>query len=118
MCGGQEMLKEAIAEIVAANEQVQILALCTKAELDKLKDKAKLKEVEDAGKALGKTAVDGELKGQESNSPSKATIRAGKYLGEGLIIGLKNISNKVYGEGQKLGKRTASSLSDILFINT
>lgn len=32
------MLKEAIAEIVAANEQVQILALCTKAELDKLTD--------------------------------------------------------------------------------
>lgn len=48
MCGGQEMLKEAIADIVAANEQVQILALCTKAELDKLKDIRLMVNTEDA----------------------------------------------------------------------
>lgn len=41
------MLKEVIAEVMAANEQVQILALCTKEELDKLAELRPLVNFED-----------------------------------------------------------------------
>ena len=65
-----------------------------------------------AAYALGQKAVEGEMDGQESESPSKATIRAGKWLGEGLIIGIADISRKVYNAGSNLGKTATGTISD------
>lgn len=62
--------------------------------------------------SLGKAAVAGEKKGQQSNSPSKATTKAGKWLGEGLIIGMHYMRRAVKHAGNKLGSTAASSVSD------
>ena len=74
----------------------------------------KRNEVYNAAYSLGELAVQGELDGQESQSPSKATKRAGKWLGEGLVIGIKNMSSKVYGAGQEMGKEATNSISGAL----
>lgn len=63
---------------------------------------------------LGKEAVRGEKNGQESKSPSKATRRAGRWLGEGLIIGMNEMSSKVYKAGSKTGMNAAESIREAL----
>lgn len=64
-----------------------------------------------AGKALGKEAVRGEKEGQDSNSPSKLTFQAGKWLGEGLINGIEAMSKKVYNAGHSLGDMAANTMT-------
>lgn len=46
-----------------------------------------------------KKAVAGEKAGQQSHSPSKATRKAGRWLGEGLVIGIKEMASSVYQAG-------------------
>jgi hypothetical protein len=65
-----------------------------------------------AGYALGQAAVQGELDGQQSESPSKAAIQAGKWIGEGLIIGMDRMANSVYNAGDSIGSGTISSISN------
>jgi hypothetical protein len=79
-----------------------------------LKDPVKRQAVYNAAYSLGKLAVQGEKDGQDSHSPSKATEQAGKWLGEGLIIGIKNISSKVYSTGKSLGEETTNTISNAL----
>ena len=79
-----------------------------------LKDKNKRNEVYQAAYSLGQLAVQGEHDGQESNSPSKATERAGKWLGEGLIIGIRKIGGKVYDAGKSMGSEATNSISNAL----
>lgn len=59
-----------------------------------------------------------EKNGQQSNSPSKATIKAGKWLGEGLIIGINNMGKSVYNAGEHMGttaiNATRSAMSTML----
>ena len=76
-----------------------------------LKNETKKQQVYDAAFALGQLAVQGEKDGQESNSPSKATTRAGKWLGEGLIIGMKNMMRAVYKSGNSLGETASTTIS-------
>ena len=76
-----------------------------------LKDPKKLQAVYDAAFALGQKAVQGEHDGQESNSPSKATERAGKWLGEGLIIGMDAMGRKVYQSGADMGRTATNTIS-------
>jgi hypothetical protein len=64
-----------------------------------------------AGYALGQAAVQGEKDGQASKSPSKLTIQAGKWLGEGLIVGMKQMGNKVYSAGSNIGEYATKSIS-------
>lgn len=79
-----------------------------------LKDTDKRTQVYNAAFSLGELAVQGELDGQKSNSPSKATTQAGKWLGEGLIIGIKKIGSKVYGAGKSMGEEATNSISNAL----
>lgn len=64
-----------------------------------------------AGYALGQKAVQGEKDGQQSNSPSKATIQAGKWVGEGLVIGMERMGTSVYNAGREMGKNAVGSIS-------
>lgn len=73
---------------------------------------SKKQEVFEAGKALGKKAVEGEKKGQNSASPSKETIKAGKWLGEGLIIGMNNMGSAVYNAGKDMGVNAVGSIAN------
>lgn len=79
-----------------------------------LKDKKKRDQVYNAAFSLGELAVRGELDGQKSNSPSKATERAGKWLGEGLIIGMRKIGDQVYGAGRSMGETVTTGISGAL----
>lgn len=64
-----------------------------------------------AAYALGQAAVQGEKDGQQSNSPSKATIKAGNWFGEGLVIGIQQMGSKVYNAGHEMGDNAVSSIS-------
>lgn len=64
-----------------------------------------------AGYALGQAAVQGEKDGQASHSPSKLTIQAGKWLGEGLIIGMEKMFSAVNHVGRDLGSGATDSIS-------
>jgi hypothetical protein len=65
-----------------------------------------------AGYALGQAAVQGERDGQASASPSKETIKSGKWLGEGLVIGMQRMGRAVYNAGSTMGKDAIGSISD------
>jgi tape measure domain-containing protein len=75
---------------------------------------AKKTAVYNAAYALGQKAVQGEKDGQKSNSPSKLTILAGEWLGEGLIVGMKNIGKSVYKAGDNLGSSATKSVSSTI----
>ena len=68
-------------------------------------------QVYNAAFNLGKQAVLGEKAGQQSNSPSKATIKAGKWLGEGLVIGMNRMGDSVYNAGVSMGENAVGSIS-------
>ena len=67
-----------------------------------------------AAYSLGQLAVQGEKDGQQSNSPSKATEKAGRWLGEGLVIGIKQMGSKVYNAGRFMGEEATDSISNAL----
>ena len=67
-----------------------------------------------AGYALGQAAAQGEKDGQKSNSPSKLTIQAGKWLGEGLVIGINKMTSEVYKAGYGLGNSAVGSISSTI----
>lgn len=67
-----------------------------------------------SGYALGQAAVRGEKDGQKSHSPSKLTIQAGKWLGEGLIIGMNAMESKTYGAGKSMGETAFDSIRSAL----
>lgn len=67
-----------------------------------------------AGYALGQAAVKGEKDGQASHSPSKLTIQAGKWLGEGLIIGMEKMFGAVNHVGRDLGSGATTSISSAI----
>ena len=73
---------------------------------------SKQTDVYNAGYALGQAAVQGEKDGQESNSPSKLTIKSGKWLGEGLVIGIKSFGSQVYDAGYDVGSIAVDSISN------
>ena len=79
-----------------------------------LKDQTKRNQVYNAAYSLGQLAVQGEKDGQKSNSPSKATEQAGRWLGEGLVIGIQNMGRKVYNAGESMGKEATNSISHAL----
>ena len=68
----------------------------------------------DAGYALGQAAAKGEKDGQDSNSPSKLTIKYGKWFGEGLVIGIESFTKKVYNAGGSLGETAVDSMSSAI----
>jgi hypothetical protein len=57
------------------------------------------------GIALGKEAVEGAKKGAESHSPSRATMRLGRFVGEGLAIGMRSSGSAVDRAGVYLAER-------------
>lgn len=63
---------------------------------------------------LGQTAVKGELAGQQSKSPSKLMVQAGKWLGEGLIIGIDRMGDSVYDSGKSLGNLATGTISSAI----
>lgn len=70
--------------------------------------------VYDAGYKLGKKAVQGEMDGQKSHSPSRAMIQAGHYLGQGLVIGMRDSHSMVSQAGYRMGENAVDTIKDTL----
>ena len=63
---------------------------------------------------MGATAAKGSKDGAKEHSPSKLTIQQGKYLGEGLIIGIKDTTKLVYKAGKNMGEYAVDSISSAI----
>lgn len=70
--------------------------------------------VYEAGYRLGQAAIEGERAGQQSHSPSKLAEQSGVWLGEGLIIGIDSMGQKVSRAGESLGENVTGSLSSVI----
>ena len=68
--------------------------------------------VADAATRLGETAMEALKAATGVNSPSKIAIQYGKYIDEGLVIGLNSFSNKVEKAGSYIGNTAMSALSN------
>ena len=64
-----------------------------------------------AGSVLGKKAVEGAAKGADVHSPSRATYRTGRFVGQGLEMGMRDHGGAVGRAGAYLGSQaTRTSL--------
>ena len=80
--------------------------------IDGLRNNPLVSKLMDAGKWLAEMVhlpFAGEI---ESNSPSKLFERYGKYIDEGLIIGVRSMGMQVQQTGEELGKMTFDSVTD------
>lgn len=64
-----------------------------------------------AGYTLGDRAYQGIKKALDEHSPSKKAEQAGKYAGEGLVIGLKEWTKKVEKAGENVGSSVITALN-------
>ena len=113
----EDIVEEAIDGLDAKKHKTEAkdagLDLC-QGLINGLTNKDKKQAVYNAAYALGQLAVQGEKDGQQSNSPSKATEKAGIWLGEGLIIGIRKMTSKVYSSGKSIGEEATNSISTAL----
>lgn len=65
-----------------------------------------------AGYALGAAAARGVNAGMDAHSPSRESMKSGRWLGEGLVIGIKKMSGSVYNAGSDMAKGAVRSISD------
>ena len=64
--------------------------------------------------SVGNRAAQGAKDGANVNSPSKKTIPVGSAIGEGLIVGMKNISKDVYSTSKDLASKSIDSLTSAM----
>ena len=65
-----------------------------------------------AGYKLAQDAVQGINDGAKIQSPSKEAMKSGRYIGQGLIIGIDNYGKLVENAGVNLGKSAIDGLKD------
>lgn len=75
---------------------------------------AGIKSVVDSVKNLGKNAVDALKSFLGIHSPSKVFEEIGKNTGEGMVVGLEGMSDKVTAASEDIGKSAVDSMSDAL----
>ena len=63
-------------------------------------------------KSISQKAVQGIADGQNSNSPSKESMKLGTYLDQGFIIGINELKDKVYDSSFGIGRVATSGLSN------
>lgn len=67
-----------------------------------------------AGARLGRTALDGVKGAIRSGSPSRETMKLGKYTSQGFAIGIKSLTNLVYDESASVGQNAIDGIRDSL----
>jgi len=75
---------------------------------------AKQSEAETAGYNYGKATADAVARGADTASPSKATMLTGKYIGEGLIIGMRRMASNVSATGEKIGSLAVNAMQSTI----
>ena len=73
-----------------------------------------LDKVWEAGKSLGRKALEAAKKALDEHSPSKAFKQVGSFAGEGLVIGLSNMGGKVADAGYNMGSTAYNSMSNAI----
>lgn len=73
-----------------------------------------LKAAYDAGYKLGKESVKGEKAATKSHSPSKVFIELGKFLSQGLAIGIQKFSSLAYNAAYDMGSDVHDATKDAL----
>jgi hypothetical protein len=71
----------------------------------------KVSSVRSTAVSMGKKAVEGLKEGIDSNSPSKLTMEAGNWFGEGMVIGIDQMGKKVHDAGYNIGDTATNALS-------
>lgn len=79
-----------------------------------MKDKDKRKEVKKVSGEVGTDAETGLTDTEEISSPSKVWTRFGKFMDEGLIIGLNKYSNKVKDAAGDVGESAIRSMNAVV----
>lgn len=79
-----------------------------------MKDKDKRKEVKETAGDVGKDAETGVQEKEEIKSPSRVWTRFGKFMDEGLIIGLNKYSNKVKDAAGDVGESAIRSMNAVV----
>lgn len=67
-----------------------------------------------AGARLGQTALDGVRSSIRSASPSKETMKLGKYTSQGFAIGIKSLTSTVYKTSENVGQQAIDGIKDSL----
>ena len=68
--------------------------------------------VTEKARAMGRAAANAAKQGAGVASPSKLTMETGKFIGEGLIVGMSNRMNKITKTGEKLGKNAIEGCNE------
>lgn len=68
----------------------------------------------DAGKSLGRKALEAAKKALDEHSPSKEMQQVGLYAGEGLVIGLDRMGNKVFTSAYNMGNKAMDAMSNAI----
>lgn len=63
-------------------------------------------------KNIGKSVIDNINSGAGNSSPSKKTIQSGKYIDEGLIIGLESLAPKVESVSENIGSSSVNAVAN------
>lgn len=67
-----------------------------------------------AGARLGQSALDGVRNRIRSASPSKETMKLGKYTSQGFAIGIKSLTSTVYKTSENVGQQAIDGIKDSL----
>lgn len=67
-----------------------------------------------AGARLGQSALDGVRNKIRSASPSKETMKLGKYTSQGFAIGIKSLTSTVYKTSENVGQQAIDGIKDSL----
>lgn len=74
---------------------------------------SKLGEAYAAGFALGNEGVKGAAAGAQTASPSKATMRIGAFVGEGLSIGMLSMTSKIERSAEQMAGSSILSVASV-----
>lgn len=70
--------------------------------------------VHNAGYRAGQSAHQGIMDGQKSDSPSKLAMQAGRYLGEGYVIGISEYFSEAATTGEYLAENGLTAIANTL----
>lgn len=73
--------------------------------------RSKIHDAYQAGFDLGLAGAQGAADGAGCASPSKLTIQTGKFVGEGLVVGMRKMSAAVHNSGASMAKDAISGIS-------
>lgn len=79
---------------------------------------SQLEPAHQAGASIGSAAAEGAAAALQVNSPSKVFIKIGKYVGEGLCIGMDSMLSTIVDSANNMGNVAIESMTDSMSLIT